>query len=364
VREILERVQNTIWGAIRNLFGRLRALFRPGAAASGAEAADNRTPQQKQTDLSQAIAAGTRLIAQPGATEEGVRAQLATLKTQHRLAVLDLIVDSRQGQQETVHIHGEVNPTDDSAPSVIGAVASDLVVGGYLGMKATVGRSGRHGGTQGSVAGEQWKALQIIKIEGNLITLRPVVGHNDYVVGLATVTNDVNGPMRLYKRISGPDELAEHGIYVDRGMLKPEFRGNGPIRSLFYLGDYAAAHADTLRSRAKQGVHAHPDFAGGKPTGGAWGPDAWVCPGFNRPSHIVEGGGTVDHKTPVAEHWSNLGGNNTDQGKRREWNTGIGNLELLCGPCNSSKGSIGSGGTRISYLDSVGDEFKGPDGKR
>jgi hypothetical protein len=141
-------------------------------------------------------------------------------------------------------------------------------------------------------------------------------------------------------------------------MLKQLYRGGDQIRKWFYNGDYGA-NAETLRARRKSAAQASPLYA----TSGL-GPDAWLCPGFKRDPHLVVQGGHVDHRVPVAQHWSQLGGNNTDQDARKAFNLDTANLQLLCDACNLSKGSKTMDGAAPMYLDSVGTLFTGPDGRR
>jgi len=46
-------------------------------------------------------------------TEDKVKQQLPPIKEKYKLVKLDLVVDSKDATKERVHIHGEINPTDD-----------------------------------------------------------------------------------------------------------------------------------------------------------------------------------------------------------------------------------------------------------
>ena len=86
-------------------------------------------------------------------------------------------------------------------------------------------------------------------------------------------------------------------------------------------------------------------------------PDKWWCmnegstPSGHKPK-LDRDEITFDHVRPVAWHWNGYG-YNTDQATRYEWYDST-DLEVLCGPCNSSKGA---GDTE--YEPTVGASFLG-----
>jgi len=234
-------------------------------------------------------------------------------------------------------------------------VTGDLRPGEFLGVNINILRAQRN-----RVAGEQWKAHQVAKLAPpKSITLRSVESNTLHDFPLQAVAKEISaGGGTMFKRISGPEELAEQGVYVEKGMLKPEYRTGEAIRPTFYWGKYAA-RADTLRAAGKSAAQASPQYATS-----ALGPDAWLCPGYQRSPHLVVEAGQVDHRVPVAQHWTQLGGNNTDQDARKAFNLDGDNLQLLCESCNNGKSSKTMDGNQISYVDSVGPLFTGPDGKR
>jgi hypothetical protein len=371
VREILTSVQNAIWGAIDRLIERVVGMFR-GGGAQAAAGPDTRTPQEKQRDLTSGLGDAQGLLTQPNATEENVQSQLPAIQSQYRLTTLSLVLDRQQGQVKIFHVHGEINPSDNTDPTPLGTVTPPrIAVGDYIAFKVTVGRGGRRGVSSRSVAGQQWQPLEVLEVNGPAMTVRNSPGSNTFttrVLNVAEVINDMDTTMTLYKRINSPAELDDIGVYVERGMLKPEFRGSAAIRRTFYPGDYAA-NSGTLLTRQKSLARAHTTFSAGQGVGVPWGADAWLCPGFApQGPHIVEENGEVDHVNPVANHWSNEGGNDTDQDTRRRFNIDIDNHQLLCSlaaRCNTRKGSrLPTGGGPITFLDSVGEDFTGPDGRR
>jgi hypothetical protein len=241
-----------------------------------------------------------------------------------------------------------------------GTVTGDLRVGEYIGVQQTIGGKKEKGKRVARPKlGEQWKATQVVAITAQEVTLLELESNSTYKRPLAMVVQDLGSASpKMFKRISGPEELAEHGVYVEKGVLKEKFRGQKAIRNTFYPGEYAA-YGPTFRANAKAAAKTSPLYATSNP-----GPEAWLCPGYQRPPHLVVDNGEVDHRVSVAQHWSELGGNNTDQDARQAFNLDTGNLQLLCEDCNGSKGSKTMDGKATTYVDTVGALFTGPDGKR
>jgi hypothetical protein len=134
------------------------------------------------------------------------------------------------------------------------------------------------------------------------------------------------------------------------GELKDKWRDK--VRKTFYKGNYRQFnYATTLN---KPGVYV-PNSKSKR----------FVCQGCKQEFTLTKGKAneiTMDHlATSVVEHWEQKGGNNTTQGVRNEWYDDPGNLQMLCGPCNASKGK---GNTTATYSSQVGPDFRGPDGER
>jgi hypothetical protein len=66
---------------------------------------------------------------------------------------------------------------------------------------------------------------------------------------------------------------------------------------------------------------------------------------------------SIDHVVPVAEHWTDRGGNNCNQSKRTDWfnDYGSGNLKIISRELNSTLGSKGK-----NYVSKTGTSFRGP----
>ncbi|BAB52835.1 eCIS core domain-containing protein [Mesorhizobium japonicum] len=80
------------------------------------EKPDERTPQEKDADLKKAMSEAQRLLDDPSASRVKVANSLTSIKKQYRMSSLDLVVNSKSGAKETVHVHGVINPQLDTKP--------------------------------------------------------------------------------------------------------------------------------------------------------------------------------------------------------------------------------------------------------
>ena len=270
-----------------------------------------------------------------------------------------MVTPLRQLMNLARHLQGGLGGSPSAAGTAT-TLTGDLRVGECLGVQQTIaGTKEEKKRVARRKLGDQWKATQIVAITSQEVTLRELESNSSYKRPLAVIVQDLgSGSPKMFKRISGPEELAEDGVYVEKGTLKKEFRGQKAIRNTFYPGEYAASAA-TFRDNAKAAAKTSPLYAASN-----LGPDTWLCPGFQRSPHLVVDKGEVDHRVPVAQHWSEIGGNNTDQDARQAFNLDTGNLQLLCEDCNGAKSSKTMDGKATTYVNTVGALFTGPDGKR
>jgi hypothetical protein len=139
--------------------------------------------------------------------------------------------------------------------------------------------------------------------------------------------------------------------FVLAGEIREEWRTK--IRQKFYGGTYSDDVEDwgdreMVRLTAEKAKH--PEL---KNEPGFTDPDYFYCPHCRQLKH--KGDRTYDHKKSLAGHWTNQGGNNTNQATRVGYFSLIVNLEVMCRSCNSSKGSEGE-----RYDPKVGPGFRGP----
>jgi hypothetical protein len=75
---------------------------------------DERTPQQKQVSLDKALGEAEMLLKNKEMSSDEVKERLPAIKSKYKMTALELVVDSKKDTTETVHVHGEINPTGDT----------------------------------------------------------------------------------------------------------------------------------------------------------------------------------------------------------------------------------------------------------
>jgi hypothetical protein len=94
------------------------------AKAFGKDKKDERTPEQKQADLTRGLKDAETLQRKPGATESDIRAGLGPIKDRYKLTSLVLVVENKDEAKERIHIEGSMSPPQ-STPSVDVALGED-----------------------------------------------------------------------------------------------------------------------------------------------------------------------------------------------------------------------------------------------
>ena len=74
---------------------------------------DKRTPAEKQKDLDRGVNEGTRLLRDDSLDKKEIQKRLEVLEDTYDLQELKIITDKTEKDEETAHIHGEVNPVKD-----------------------------------------------------------------------------------------------------------------------------------------------------------------------------------------------------------------------------------------------------------
>jgi hypothetical protein len=110
---VMEKVRATvdkaIDGAIAWIVGKAKALF--AKLFGKKDGKDDRTDEQKKADLDRGLSEGdAALLAVSELDINQFNKRLLTIKNKYKLSQLELVIDSESGDEETVHLVGEVNP--------------------------------------------------------------------------------------------------------------------------------------------------------------------------------------------------------------------------------------------------------------
>src|SRR5262249_31146756 len=82
---------------------------------------DDRTEEQKHKDKQAGIAEAQGLVSKDKFDESGTRAKLGPIKTKYRLSTLDLVVDSKTQDKETIHFTASASETEAGSPITVDA---------------------------------------------------------------------------------------------------------------------------------------------------------------------------------------------------------------------------------------------------
>jgi hypothetical protein len=114
VKQLQNWVEKMLDRAIGWLANRAKALLR---TLTGGKP-DERTPEQKQSDLDSAISEADSLVADEKLSQNAVRRRLRQIKKRYKLTTLELMVQGDNTTQTTMYAHGEINPAKDSNPKI------------------------------------------------------------------------------------------------------------------------------------------------------------------------------------------------------------------------------------------------------
>ena len=155
IKEVIDKIREPINEAIDWVINKAVGLAKGigGALGLGGKP-DERTEKEKEADLDKAIAEAQALQQAPNATEDQVRKGLPAIKKKYRMISLDLVVDSEEGSEETVHIAGQINPKKSTQKSKMEKFAdtieglagtyTDLLSKGKKGDKVTPDHEPQH----------------------------------------------------------------------------------------------------------------------------------------------------------------------------------------------------------------------------
>jgi hypothetical protein len=112
VKEFITKVQTKVDQAIDKAIAKVVQVVKKlfGKMKGKPKKEDKRTDAQKEADLEKGLNEGEALLNAAEPDLDKIRKKLLSIKKKYKLTVLELVVDSTTPEDETVHLHGEVNP--------------------------------------------------------------------------------------------------------------------------------------------------------------------------------------------------------------------------------------------------------------
>jgi hypothetical protein len=299
-----------------------------------------RTEAESKRDKLDAIADAEKLLVEKDFSEQKVRDRLSVIKTRYRLLTLNLVVDSKTEQAETVHFIASASKEEVGRPKEVRI--------------ATVVR----------VAMGDWvKNLQTSSYEqvSSAVNVLRRTAAGTTPVTFLTNRPDGGGSQHTYDSEGTQWERSnfKHGSnYVmplggARFALRPPYRRSAFIRPNFYLDTSASRSAIVARKLPGLLNPANlRQFLSEAPA------SLEAAQGYtqklNGKAVIPASDASPDHDPPIARHWTKEG-NNVNQAARENWNKDPGNFKLMSLAANLSLGSRGD-----NYTENAGVNFRGP----
>jgi hypothetical protein len=340
VQKVRAKVDAAIGAAVNWVVGKARALF---ARLFSGDSSDDRTEERKTSDKKAAIAEAEKLVPEDGFDEEATRAQLGPLKSKYRLSSLNLVVDAKNGRIETIHFTATASPQETGNPKTVkqgpAGPVTPVPVAAWI-----LNKSAGNTYEQVTSSANVFTRVNGVSVPKTFMTAIPGGGTN-------TLSYGAEGPE--WERTSF---LHKSKLVAPVGggafKLQPTVDGVG-IRSRFYE-DSTSLH-NTIKNERKASlmIDATHFLSQGDPArerqfgykldpGTALAMVPWTD-------------SSADHQPPIADHWTNGGGNDTNQSSRKAWTSNPSTYQIMSGRLNSSLGSRGE-----RYTQSVGINFRGP----
>lgn len=312
-----------------------------------------RTPAEAKRDKLSAIAEAEKLLDEPGFSDKKVRDKLGVIKTRYRLLTLDLVVDAKTRDIETLHFTASASELERGTPlSIRLSGIPRLAVGDWIRNRKIKPDDESNDEAYEQVANPS--VGPFVKYEGKRLPI------------LFTTSNKYRGETK--HNYSGEDQVdgwkrspykhpSKYVVPAGGGKfhLLKEYRGFKPIREKFYVDTQnsrdeivakklpALLYGDKNYFLSEAAIEVEAQY-GNKNT-------------FNGKAIVHKDAASPDHHTPIVRHWNKEQGNDTTQAVREKWNLNILNFRLMSRQANTKLGHKGEG----AYQKEVGMKFRGPD---
>ena len=300
---------------------------------------DERTEEQKRQAKLAAIAEAEKLLHPEDFEEHEVQAKLGPIRKQHKLLTLNLVVDSRKDETETVHFVASASENEIGQQKQVKVAAAVQVT---------------------PVPVDSWIRVQsdYEQVTTSASVKKRTAAGLETPVAFRTAKIDGGGNTRSYKDETNKWiwENFTHGsklVWAVGGAkfkLVPKKRGQEVIRAEFY-GD-----SESIRDGIKS--QRLPSLQSNAPSGYFLSQNPKLEKTFDSAKQnapVPVGEASADHEPSIVKHW-NGGGNNAIQSYRENWNKDPTTYQIISKWLNSKLGGKGGG----KYTDDAGVSFRGP----
>jgi len=122
---IIRKIRQPIDKGLDKIVGWLGGMLKK---LMGKDKKDERTVEQKNSDLQKGLAEGEAMLTVPTPDIEKIRRSLPAIKDKYKLSVLELKEESNTEEEETVYIYGEVNPKDSKPKHRVKKGGADSII--------------------------------------------------------------------------------------------------------------------------------------------------------------------------------------------------------------------------------------------
>ncbi|MCK0113068.1 hypothetical protein MWU75_13035 [Ornithinimicrobium sp. F0845] len=317
--------------------GAKRAFGRAKSAFGFREKTPEEVAKDKRERLDKGMAAGVAAVnrfARKPVGKSLLAPLLSAIRIRYRMKSLEPVLTGR-----TWSVAGTVNPSETRGTKAIGE-DSIAEAKKHLGERYLVKATNRVGQVTSVLEDHGFVVLTYDRQRTIGGTSQTMEGRPSFPVGTFLENVKNNGPA-LVKAEGGAGQTA---YTLDGRTLREQYHR---VRAMFYKGDYQKHLEGKLSAVTSMSP-----------------PGMFLCPGYGREPHLAPiASASLDHRDSVALHW-NTTGRSSNQAERSRFWTDETNLQVLCGGCNSRKGSRGPDGKKANYMKEVEiPGFSGPDGK-
>jgi Domain of unknown function (DUF4157)/A nuclease family of the HNH/ENDO VII superfamily with conserved AHH len=114
IKKIRGKVDNVIAKVAKWIVAKAKKVLGKLTGKGKEKKPDGRTDKQKKADLHKGVAEAKSLLDNKKLSSEQIKKKLPSIQSKYKMNVLELVTDSKKDLQEIYHIHGTINPEENS----------------------------------------------------------------------------------------------------------------------------------------------------------------------------------------------------------------------------------------------------------